>query len=93
MLLSDILKEMEGEYDQCEILQFADEQRVLSSEHTHLIKDAISAEQTHVCQYEIMDEERYNETILSDSSLTADFKNWYGSKDTRLLVVVIDCDV
>jgi hypothetical protein len=38
---------------------------------------------------ELMDEEEYGNTILANSSMDADFEDWYGSKDAKVLVVVL----
>ena len=42
-----------------------------------------------VLDYEIMNEDRYNETILANSGESADFEIFYGNKDAKVLVMVI----
>ncbi len=43
-------------------------------------------------QVELMDEEEYGNTILANSSMYADFEDWYGCKDAKVLVVVLSCE-
>jgi hypothetical protein len=38
---------------------------------------------------QLMDEEEYANTILANSSMEADFADWYGDKDAKVLVVVL----
>lgn len=36
-----------------------------------------------------MDEAEYNQTILANSSITADFAEWYGDKNAQVLVIIL----
>lgn len=38
---------------------------------------------------QLMDEEEYDSTILANSSMSADFEDWYGNKNAKVLVVVL----
>lgn len=40
--------------------------------------------------YEVMDEEEYNQTILANTSVLADFEGWYGDKDAKVLCIMIE---
>lgn len=35
--------------------------------------------------YELMDEEEYNNTIMANCDIYADFEDWYGDKDAKVL--------
>lgn len=37
--------------------------------------------------YEIMDEEDYNNSVLANSCMSADFKDWYSNKNAKVLVI------
>ena len=39
--------------------------------------------------YELMDEEEYNNTIMANCDIYADFEDWYGDKDAKVLCVMI----
>lgn len=39
--------------------------------------------------YELMDEEEYNNSILANTEMFADFEDWYGNKDARILCVML----
>jgi len=41
------------------------------------------------CDYELMDEERYNNTILANCGLAVNFETWYGNKNAEILVIVL----
>ena len=41
---------------------------------------------------QLMDEQEYDDTILANSSMCADFEDWYGDKDAKVLVVVLSYD-
>lgn len=41
---------------------------------------------------QMMDEEDYGDTILANSSMCADFEDWYGDKNAKVLVVVLSYD-
>lgn len=44
---------------------------------------------TPVYMEQLMDEEDYNNSILANSSVSADFAEWYDDKDARILCILI----
>lgn len=44
----------------------------------------------NVLDFAIMDEAEYDATVLANSCIRADFDKWYGDKDARVLVIVVD---
>lgn len=44
---------------------------------------------TEVGFYELMDEEEYNDTILANTIIHADFDDWYGNKDAKVLCIMV----
>jgi len=38
---------------------------------------------------QLMCEQEYDDTLLGNSSMCADFEDWYGDKDAKVLVVVL----
>lgn len=42
--------------------------------------------------WEIMDEDRYGSTILANSTVIADFAEWFGDNDAKILCVLIKGD-
>lgn len=62
--------------------------------HTDNIKDSAYSSIDELpdeveCDWQIMDEEDYNRTILANGGEKADFKGWYGDKNAKVLVVVL----
>ena len=41
------------------------------------------------CEWELMDEAEYNRTVLANGCELSDFEGWYGSKEARVLVIVL----
>lgn len=49
-------------------------------------------DESEVGLYELMDEDDYNDSILANSCMKADFGEWYGSKDAKVLCMMLaDC--
>ena len=47
------------------------------------------AEDMAVGLYQLMSEEDYNHTLLSNADLYADFEGWYGDKNAKVLCIMI----
>ncbi len=41
------------------------------------------------CDFCEMDEEEYNSTILANSDMYADFADWYGDKNSKVLIIAL----
>lgn len=39
--------------------------------------------------YELMNEEEYNNTLMANGDIYADFEDWYGDKDAKVLCIMI----
>ena len=46
-------------------------------------------EDYEVAAWEIMDQERYDNSVVANSCEVADFEMWYDNKDAKVLVIVI----
>lgn len=75
-----------------EVWRYADRTRRL---HTDFI-DNINAEygidvygDWEVIDYHIMDEEEYDNTICCNGCIRADFSEWYGKKEAKVLVIMV----
>lgn len=40
--------------------------------------------------YELMGEKEYNGTLLANSDISADFADWYGSSDAKVLCIMLN---
>ena len=47
-------------------------------------------ENLEVKEYYILDEKEYNETILANSSIKADFKEWFNDENAKILVIIVE---
>ena len=59
--------------------------------HTDNCKDIEEGfnDETEVGLYELMDEDDYNHSILANSCTSADFEEWYGDKDAKVLCIML----
>ncbi len=88
--LRELLKSHKGEYTDWEAYAYTDRSRRLRTDFIKSIEDVnLDAE---VDDWWLMDEEEYNDTILSNSSVPADFAEWYDDADAKVLVVVVKED-
>lgn len=46
------------------------------------------SEEDEVETWELVDEEGYNNTILANASPAADFDEWYGDKNVKILLIL-----
>lgn len=42
-----------------------------------------------IVDYYIMNEKEYNNTMCANSSITANFEDWYGNKEAKVIVVIV----
>lgn len=96
MTVAELIEQEKDSFDTFEVWKYLDKTRRL---HTDFIKnlDEEYGEdvwgKVEVKDFYIMDEEEYDETILINSSERADFTMWYGKKDAKVLVILLDYNV
>ena len=77
-----------GEYADIKIYEYVDLQH--PSLYTGGIKETEKVDMAALVRdYWLMDEREFNHTIMLKSCIGADFFEWYGKVDARVLVVVI----
>lgn len=58
--------------------------------HTDSIRSCYEYDENdEVLDFEVMCEERYNDTVLANSCVSADFSEWYGDNNAQILVIII----
>jgi hypothetical protein len=94
MNVSETIKELQNDTDYVEYQIYAYTDRT-HREHGDFITNLNEIysidflKDKEVLHYEIMDEERYNETIFANCSESADFELWYDDKDAKVLVMFL----
>ena len=87
------VKEMyKGRYDDIEFYRFRFGQKIIHTDCVKSIEYEDVSDDAPVEEFELMDEERYNFSVLANCCEEADFKTWYGSAKARVLVVIIADD-
>ena len=51
--------------------------------------DGDYTEDMEVGLYELLDQDEYNNTFMSNCDIYADFADWYGNKDVKVLCIMI----
>ena len=85
--VAEIKKMYEGRYADIEFYKFRFNNRIIHTDCIEYIEDV--SDDAPVEDFELMDEERYNFSVLANCCEEADFKTWYGSSEARVLVVII----
>ena len=88
MTIKDVINEHKGEYVDCEVYEYTDRRRVIHTDFIRSIDDPdMNAE---VIDWELMDEDDYDKSVLANSSVSADFSEWYDDKEAKVLVIMIE---
>ena len=88
--VAEIKKMYEGKYADIEFYKFRFNNKIIHTDYIKYIEDV--SDDAPVEDFELMDEERYNFSVLANCCEEADFKTWYGSSEARVLVIIIADD-
>lgn len=102
MTIRELLEEkyIKGHYSDYEIYRYVAKKHSIHTDsieflHSWENEGDFSNLDLEVCDYRLMNEEEYNNTIEANNCMTADFETWYGDKNAIVLVIVLseDCEV
>lgn len=82
--LKELLKDYEGKYEGLEVSLY---EKYLEDEYVEQVQGYSDYE---VREWELMDEETYEAEVLRGTSEVADFTSWYGDKNAKCLVVLLE---
>ena len=88
--VAEIKKMYEGRYADIEFYKSRFNNRIIHTDYIEYIEDV--SDDAPVKDFELMDEERYNFSVLANCCGETDFKTWYGSSEARVLVVIVADD-
>lgn len=78
-------------YVECEIYKYNGSRRSIHTDF--IISTDAEIEDVEIqeleADYELLNEEEYNNTIYANCGEYADFAEWYGDKDAKVLVIVL----
>jgi hypothetical protein len=91
MKISELLELWKGYYVDYEIYELFS---ITKGFHTDNLKDYISYCNTNleVVGYELADEKDYNRTVTANTCEIADFKELYGDKNAKVLLIAVDTE-
>lgn len=90
--ISDLLKEEIEECAEVEVYTYTGKKHII---HTDCIESLDIDINDMYCaaidefDYEVMNEDDYNNSVLANTGMMADFDDWYGNKNAKVLVVVL----
>lgn len=89
--IEEIRKLYKGDYEECEVYKSTVTEQFYKGIHTDSIEYIEELPKIYkILDYELMNEEDYNTTVLANSSETYDFEKLYGNKNAKVLVIVIE---
>lgn len=88
MTLGEIKEMYAGEYVELEIFKFIGRRHDIHSDFIDSVDEEIP-DDTDVEAYKLMDEEAYGYGVLANTCFFADFEDWYGDKNAKVLVIVL----
>lgn len=96
MTVKKIIEQEKGNYVEYEVWKYSDRTRRLHTDFIDNVDEVYSLdvyENIEALGYQLMDENNYEHTICANDSMKADFKTWYGNKDAKVLVIMLDYTV
>ena len=91
MTIKEIKEMYEGQYEEIEVYSALSVGKHYP-DHFHTDNCKFTEEftdESKVGLYELMDEEDYNHSIMANASDYADFENWYGNKEAKVLCIML----
>ncbi len=92
MKITDIINRHYGEYADLEVYYSIHRNGDIHTDNLRFIEDIPEDEMDgtgEVISWELMDEEDYNNSVLANACVTADFNAWYGDKNAKVLVILM----
>lgn len=90
MKISEIIEKYGNEAAEIEVYRLTVNQRYYRGIHTDVIKCVDDYEYNdEAIDYELMDEEEYDNTVLCNTCVCADFAEWYGDNAKKVLVIIV----
>lgn len=92
MTVKEVIEKYKNEWFDFEIWKYNDVTERLHTDYIKNLDSYLSFEElqnAEVKYYELMDSKQYNNTILANSSVNADFFEWYDNESAKVLVIVL----
>ncbi len=93
MKVKELIQDKNISYYDYEVYAFTDKKHSVHSDFINNIDWYYNIEEYQDCEvsyWEVMDEKRYDESILANSSETANFGEWYDDSNAKILVIILD---
>lgn len=93
MKVKELIQEKSNSYYDYEVFAFTDKRHSVHGDFIKNIDYDHNFEEYQDCEvsyWEIMDEKRYDESILANSCEKANFGEWYDDSNAKILVIILD---
>ncbi len=87
MTIKSLKEKYKGQVAASEIYRFRDDLHEIYADNITALNDVDENEE--VCQYKVMNEAEYNKSVYAHSVYTANFEDYYDSKDAKVLIIVL----
>lgn len=95
MTVKNIIEAKKNEVAAVEVWQYTNKDKRLHTDYITNIDEIYGAEMYENLEadsYYVMDESDYDSTICANGD-SANFAEWYGNKNAKVLVIMLDCSV
>lgn len=92
MLLKDLLKKEINQASDVEIYQYRGKRHDIHTDFVDYIDKSVNdidIDSFNDLEFELMDQERYNNTIMANCSDYMNFEDLYGDPESKVLVIVL----
>lgn len=89
MTIKEMKEKYAGQYVDVEVYEFTSKRKSVHTDFVASVDDYTDETKVDDFYSELMDEDRYNESICANCG-EADFSEWYDDSDAKILVIVLE---
>lgn len=89
MTIKEMKEKYAGQFVDVEVYEFTSKRKSVHTDFLDSVDDYTDETKVDDFYSELMDENRYNETICANCD-DADFASWYDDSDAKILVIILE---
>ena len=89
MTIKEMKEKYAGQFIDVEVYEFTSKNKSVHTDFVYSVDDYTDETKVDYFYSELMDEDRYNETICANCD-SADFSEWYDDKSVKILVIILE---
>lgn len=87
MTVKELKEQYKGKCAGTELYRYRDGIHEIHADSIFAVND--DCDDQEVCDFKLMGESEYNKTIYAHSTYTADFDDYFGDKNAKVLIIVL----